>query len=129
MNELTLAVEKDQQNSQIEIPKVNVVETEDWVRVKFPNVPKVDNPTVVRQQVPLPEGSHIAYSTGVCYRGSSKKGNDLLFLVVYVDYIGEISLMVDNEELAKYGPGGLELKVECGEPKNGYTTVRSIQMV
>ena len=57
MNELTLAVEKDQQNSQIEIPKVNVIETEDWERVKFPNVPRVDKPTVVRQQVPLPEGS------------------------------------------------------------------------
>lgn len=129
MNDVALAIENEIQNSRIELPKVNVVDTEDWIRVKYPDVPKVDNPTVVRYQVPLPEGTHTAWSTGISYKGCSKKGNQLLFLVVYVEQFGEVSLMVDNEELLKYGPGGLALSVECGEPRGGYTTVRSIKMI
>jgi len=119
-----------EEKTEIKSPTSQIIykESAEWERVKYPKLPKVDNPTVVRSSVPLPEGSHIGTSTGVTFSGKSKKGNSLLFIIFHFDDFGEVAIMVDNDELLRFSPPTTAVTVECGEPKDGYSSVRSIQL-
>ena len=116
-------------NTETTKKEIKSVPTKDWERVVFPDIPIVKNPTVVRQSLPIPAGRHYCTSVGVSYKGTSKKGNELLFLVIHSDEHGEQSLMVTKEELLKFGEDKTPVWVTTSEPRDGYTTVVKIEAV
>lgn len=105
-----------------------VTVTEKGTKLKYPQLPKVSNPVVFRTVLPLAEGKHRAKSTGVTMFQISKNGRNLIFLTVVVDGYGEQQIMVSNEELLTFAPTNTEMIIDCAEPKDGYSSVKSISI-